>query len=327
MANQTAHQEIDLSQVSRKMKSYLSRTNDMIFDSILFIKRNIIMLVLLVAIGAVLGYLKDEQSTLYAHKVDVIANFGSIDYLDGQIAEINSRLAQRDSAFVQKHGLEGIVLLELEPNVDLFGFLNDPGGSKPDNDRNYQIFKIMAENGDLAQLLEDRTLTRNYKTHKLIVYTVVPIKKDEVVKPLLDYLNSDPYYVGLQKAAQENLANRMKANDSLIGQIDAILNNFATNPSRNTSLMYYNEDTELNVIESKIRLIKEQDLNNILKYNTNTIIKETGVALNIATRKGLAGKMKFIIPFLFIIVFVCAVQFRNFYRKQANKRKIIVTNE
>ena len=65
MANQTNNndREINLSDVSQKFKGAVSRSGDRFFDLILFLKRNIIIVLLLIIAGTALGFYQDRHTS------------------------------------------------------------------------------------------------------------------------------------------------------------------------------------------------------------------------------------------------------------------------
>ncbi|RZJ61495.1 MAG: hypothetical protein EOO45_23255, partial [Flavobacterium sp.] len=112
------NQEIDLTKVARSVRASFSRANDSIFDGILFIKRNIVIFIILIIIGAALGFYLDSSSKSYEHKVNVIPNFQSVDYLYSEIDLLNAKLRENDSAFFKKAGIKNFKNLskvEIEP--------------------------------------------------------------------------------------------------------------------------------------------------------------------------------------------------------------------
>jgi hypothetical protein len=50
------------------------------------------------------------------------------------------------------------------------------------------------------------------------------------VKPLLAYLNDSKYFSDIKKENLNNLETSRKENDSILKQINTLLNNFSNNP-------------------------------------------------------------------------------------------------
>ena len=120
-----------------------------------------------------------------------------------------------------------------------------------------------------------------------------------------------------------HLNQKIKNNQVIIAQIDALLNGFSTSTSGNqksNNLVYYNENTQLNDI-----LRSKSDLNNEINYlrleliSNAKVIKEKSSVLNLKDNKGINNKLKLILPILFIFIFLVIVNFRNFYKHQMKK--------
>jgi len=327
MANSTStdNQDIDLGQLSKKVKNYFSSLNDAIFDGILFIKRNIIVLVILIVIGSALGYYKDKTSTIFEQKIFVIPNFGSIDYLYEEIENMSSKIRREDPEFMKVSGFKNadkFLKIDIKPVVEIYDFIEDK--DVDEDDRKFQLFRLISENGDMKKILEDKTTARHYKNHIITITTSGETEKSEMVDPILKYFNSNSYFLKMKEEYVNNLNLKIIANDTVIKQIDAVLNGFS-NKGKNGNLMYYNDNTELSeVIKYKNKLTKEQGQNRIDKVNYSDVVKDGGTLLNIYGKTFTSGRMKFIVPLLFVLAFIGGVQFRNFYRKQSNKRKSVI---
>ena len=104
--------------------------------------------------------------------------------------------------------------------------------------------------------------------------------------------------------------------DDLIGKLSLALNN----TTKNNSLVYYNENTPLTgLIEKKVNIVRELADDKLKLLNIDVIIKKTSAVLNIKNSKGTNGKMKLILPFLFMSLFILGGIIRSFYKKQAAK--------
>jgi hypothetical protein len=331
MANQTNstdNQDLDLGQLSGKIRGYVSKANDSFFDGILFIKRNIIILTVLVLVGVGLGIYKDQTSNRFENKIFVIPNFGSVDYLYEEIDHITSKISNEDPVFMKQLGLKSpdkFINIEIEPVVEIYEFIEDKEADE--DDRKFQLFKLISENGEMKKILEDQTTSRHYKNHLITITTKGETDRSEIVDPLLNYFNNAPYFLKMKEEYLNNLNLKIAANDSIIKQIDVILNDFSVS-KLNSNAMYYNDNTQVSeVIKLKDKLLKEQGKNRIDKVNFTSVIKEGGMMFNVTGKSFTAHKMKFIIPILLVILFVFVVKFRQYYKKQMDKRKDVAVGQ
>lgn len=323
--------EIDLAQVSAKVKGYFTRVNDSFFDWILFIKRNIIAIAVIVILGAALGFYMDSGPKLYSQKVIVHPNFESVDYLYEAVDEINMKIKQRDSVFLKSIGIahpRQIAKIEIEPVVDIYNFMDkSEGEQKEDRDRKLAIFELIAENGNMKDVLTDPTTSKKYENHLITITSRDKAKESQIVKPVMAYLNSNPYFKQRQAEYINNVNLKLVSNDSSIKQVDRVID-YLTDMERKPSgsSVYYNETTDLaDMMHFKNMLVMEQGKLRLSKTDYTDVIKERGVMLNEKSKSAVAGSMKFIVPVIFFILFVIFAMIRSYYRSQVDKRKIVIT--
>lgn len=315
-------QEIDLGQLSKKIGEKVQLFIDWMFDGFLFIIRNKFIVGGLFILGAGLGFYMDKTIKEYDHQVIVTPNFGSTDYLYSKINLINSKIKEGDTIFLKNIGIKKpkeFSKIEVEPIVDVYRFI---GG----NEQNFEMLKLMAEDGDLKKIVEDNLTSKNYQFHLISYVTEEVSTEEEILNPLLGYLNENEFYKKVQKEYINNINIKIKENDSIISQIDGILNQFSKavgSNQKSDKLVYYNENTQLNeVIKTKEALINEQGLKRLELVTSDKIIKENSFTLNIENRKALNGKKKLILPFLFVALFLLFGVLRSFYRRQLAKRNL-----
>lgn len=317
--NSPYDKELDFNYVSGKVKGYFSKTGDSFFNAVQFVKRNIIVLVLLFIVGAGFGYYKDyKKGPYYKNQIFVIPNFKSVDYLYSQADFLNSRVG--DSVFFSNLGINStkqIRKVEVEPVVDIYDFVREE-----EDETKYMILKLMADNGDINKIMEEKTTSKNYKFH-VINYFSSEWSNQQTVDGIMKFLNNDPFLESMQKEWTKNMEIKIAANDTLLKQIDGILDSYAKKMSGNS--VVFNEEKALDeVLKEKQRLVDEQARNRVDLVNYSKIIKDGSVVLNVNEPTVLRGKMKIIYPVIFIGVFVLLAWFVSFYKRQVNKRNILI---
>lgn len=313
-------QEIDLSQISKKIGSFFDGISTKVFKAILFFKRNIVWIGILFVIGGVLGYYLDKNTKVYRNQIIVQPNFGSVDYLYSKIQLINSKIEDGDTLFLKnivgiKHPKK-VTKIEIEPINDVYKFIDD-------NSQNFELIKLMAEDGEIKKILSEDLTSKNYPFHLVTFYTLNQTSDEVSVNPILEFLNKSDYFSKVQKEYVKNVNIKITENDSIIGQINGFLNSFknTTNGSQKSDkLVYYNENSQLNdVIKTKDAIISEQGSLRLQLLSLDKIIKNNSEVLNIKETNSVNGKMKFILPLIFIIIFVLVGYFKSFYKKQMSK--------
>lgn len=309
----SSDQEVDLSQIFTKMGLFVDRVFLRLFEGFLFLKRNVLVLVVLLVFGAGLGLFLDKSRTTYDHQIIVMPNFGSTDYLYGKVALLNAKIKENDSLFLQKIGFNSAVKLrniEVAPVIDVYKFVGN-------DEQRLELVKLMADEGGAAKSVENELTSKNYPFHELSISTAKKVGQDDFVKPLLAYLNDSKYFSDIQKESLNNLEMTRKENDSILKQINSLLNNFSKNQKGpSSSLVYYNENTQLNdLIKNKEAIIKQQGIDRLEKINFDSVIKEVSLVTNIKNVKSINGKLKFLAPLFLIGLFIFGSLFVRFYQK------------
>ncbi len=322
------NQEIDLSDISKKISGLYDTVLMSIFNLILFFKRKALILVLLFIIGAGLGYFLDSNKN-YDSQI-IVAPSGGVDYLYSKIDLIKSRLSEKDQKFFKSIGItnsDKIQNIKIEPIVDLYNFVNNNTSiaSNAQNTQNFEVIKLLAESNDINKVIEDELTSKNYPYHSLLISSNGRIESDDIIKPLLKYLNTDDYMNQISKINKENILIKMKKNEEEIVQIDSLISVISKNISNNNksnNLIYNNENSEINgMFELKNKLISEIATQKIQLVKIESFIKDISITPNIINTKGTNGKMKLILPILFISLFMLISLFLAFYKNQSTKTK------
>src|SRR5690606_29504838 len=129
-----------------------------------------------------------------------------------------------------------------EPIIDVFKFVD----KKPDN---FELIQLMAEDGDLDKIVENEVTSKNYPFHLIKFKTLKTTDRSKTVDPLLSYLNDSDYFKTIQNQYFENENIKMKANDSIIKQIDDLVEGFAksaASSSKTDKMVYISDNNQLN---------------------------------------------------------------------------------
>jgi len=315
----TTDQEIDIFDISKSISTFIDKINVFIFRSIRFFVRNWILILILAGLGFGLGLYLDASKKSYKNQIIVTPNFGSVDYLYSKIDLIQAKIISGDTTFLKN--IVGIVhpqaikKIEIKPISDAFKFVED-------KEQNFELLKLMADDGDINKVLVDNVTSKNYTLHTISFVSDELTDERKIIEPLLKYLNSSEYFNSIQKIGFKNLEQLIAQNDTIIAQIDHVLSGFTNNLSRskNDKLVYYNENTQLNdILKTKQYLVTEQGKNRLKLVSSDRTIKEISSTLNIKNTQSLTGKLKIILPVLFILIFIFIYLFKDFYRKQSER--------
>ena len=324
-----ASEEIDLGVLFNKINGFFGNISLSIFKGILFIKKNIIIIASLFILGAVIGYFLDHNTKNYDSEIIVTPNMGGTDYLYSKIDLLTSKLSEQDTVFFKSIGIKNskkIALIEIEPVVDIYTFVNNStSAASAQNTQNFELMKLLAESSDINKVIKDKTTSKNYPHHKIHIITSSKTSMNDLIKPLMKFLNTDDYLNEILAISKDNIKIKMKKNAELISQTDSLIKILTINLSRNqksSNLVYNNENNQFNsFFDLKNALINEIASQRIALINSNSIIKDISTVINIKNSKGTTGKLKFILPILFVFMFFLYCIFSAFYRKQSLKFK------
>ena len=314
------NQEVDLTMISKGIGNFFQNINTSIFKAIQFSLKHKIIIGFLFVLGVGLGVYTDTTYKTYDHQIIVQPNFGSTDYLYSKIDLIESKIKESDTVFLKSIGIQNpskLVKIEIKPIIDIYKFINN-------SDLNFELLKLIAEDGDIKKIVEEKATSKNYTYHIISFSTKKLTSTKKTIEPLLKFLNNSDFYTKIQKEYVANVHLKMKENDITIAQIDSFLNNFSnsTNNPKSNNLVYYNENSPLNaVIETKGKLVIEQGNHRISLVGYDKIIKENSEIINIENNKSVNGKKKLVLPLLFIFLFIIVQYFISFYKKQLLKSR------
>lgn len=309
-------QEIDLVLISKKINNFFQRISASIFRGIQFFIRNWVIVLILVFIGFGLGMFLDKTQKSYDNQIIVQPNFGSVDYLYSKIDLIQSKIQTQDTVFFKSIGVLNspeLSKISIEPIVDVFKFVNN-------NEQNLQVLKLMTANSDLKSIISETTTSKNYPFY-IISFSTKGLSKDgSIATSLLNYINSSKYYSAIQKISVVNIKEKIKKNEEIISQIDGVLNRISVSNQGSLShdkLVYYNENTQLNdLVKTKDNLIRENANYKIDLVTSDKIVKESSITTNIENRDSVKGRLKIILPILFVFAFLFIVFIKRFYKNQ-----------
>ena len=266
MSTNSQEQEIDLSQIGKSISKVFQKAVNRCFDLLFFIQKKFLIVFVILVIGGGLGFYLDKEPN-YTSDVVVIPNFGSNEYLYDKINLMSLKLKEKDQAFFTKIGIKNIkdfISIEIEPVNGIYDFIN-----KEEHKNNFDFIKLMAEDGDIEKVLQDKTTSKNYYLHGINIKTAIVYNQKDLIDPILNFLQQSEYFLKLQKIQQFNLEEKLAANKSIIAQIDEIV--LSLNQNKTGSSVSISENTGLSdLIEKKDYLILENQ-NQLYSRNKNNI--------------------------------------------------------
>lgn len=309
-------QELDFVELKKRMSGALDRFGYKVYSAISFLLRNAVIILILFGLGIGLGILLDVKVKKYNNEMIVIPNFGSVDYLYSKINELDIKIQEKDTAFLNAIGIKNHKAfsgIKIEPIVEVFPLMQR-------NEFNIEVLRLLAENQDVKKVVEESATSKNYTFHRINFVTKKPIKREQSADIISKFLNSSSYYTQIQKEYLKNLQIKMASNQLTIDRIDGILSMFASYDSsgKGSNMVYYNNQLN-DVIVSKEKLVMENGNMRLEMVASDKIIKESSLNLNVEDTESVNGKMKLILPFVFVILFIIIRLLVDFYKKYSKK--------
>ena len=315
MSTNSQEQEIDLSQIGKSISKVFQKGINKCFDLLFFIQKKLVIVFVLFVIGGGLGFYLDKEPN-YTSGIVVIPNFGSQEYLYDKINLISLKLKEKDQTFFTKIGIKNIkdfISIEIQPINGIYNFINSESQKN-----NFELVKLMAEDGDVEKIIEDSTTSKNYYLHGINIKTAIAYNQKDLIDPILNYLQQSEYFIKLHKIQQNNLEEKIEANNSIIDQIDQIV--LSLNQSKIGSNVSISENTGLSdLIQKKDNLIIENQKLVTNRLEFEKIIKDQDIVTNQINTSGANNKMKFILPLLFVLFYLLSYWFSKTYKQQKKR--------
>ena len=326
--NKGDDQVIDLTLVLNKLNNFFESILAGIFNIILYIKSKILKLVLIFFIGAAIGYYFDFTSNVYKNEIIVSPNLGGYDFIYSKVELISSKLAEQDKVFFKSIGVtdfSNFSSIKVDPIIDIYALVNNStSAASAQHTENFELIKLLAEESTFKKAMEDKITSRNYPLHTVTILTNGQVDAKVIIDPIMNYLNSDKYFNTVLQISRDNVEIKIKENQKLIKKVDSVISILTVNLQKNkvgNSLVYNSENNQLNpMFDLKNNLINELGTQKIQLVKMNFFIKEISRITNLKNDKGLEGKMKLIVPILFLGLFILLRLFGKFYSRQMNKK-------
>jgi uncharacterized membrane protein len=301
----TPAEEIDLGYFFRGISNFFRGIARLIFMMINFFKRKIIWIVLLIITGVVLGYFKDNMSSpMYQNRLIVVPNFESVDYLYEKIEEINLKRKNGDSLFIQQFtggNWKRFAKIEIEALPDIYNFVTK-------NREQLDAFRILFENQELSDFLEDDMTSHSFKYHKLNFF-VGGSGAQDVVEKMMAFINDNDFYKGYQEVYQKNTRKSIEEAGDMVEQIGAVMDAFSyvpQGPDANQAVMVNSNSDMMDVAEYQQLLLKDKLALEKQLLDQTQIIRVASAHYNIIKKGIFSFSRKIQYPILLVLLFSLA---------------------
>lgn len=219
--------EIDLGQLFALIKKGFLGVFKFFLRLFIYVRNNFVWLAVLGIVGAALGFGLNKISTQKL-KTEVIVNpnLESKNYLYDAVDEINGKIKAKDTAFFATMGLN-------EMDLDKFEVIVEPVRIKSGKDRESDMKYLEAlepfQNSEIsADIIRNLLRDQNSFEQRITFLYGDPTSGPIVAARLMDYFNNNQFYKKLVDTYNENDRARLQKNDSILDQIDELINSYTT---------------------------------------------------------------------------------------------------
>ncbi len=315
-STQKQEEEIDLGDLFRYLRNGFNNLGNTLLHFINFLLKNAILLIILIVVGAVIGYfLEKSTKEIYKTEAVVATGFGSAEYLYGAVEEINFKFKKQDQAFLDRLQVENFdgFSLEVKPVVSL------------DNTTNEQqnFYDLIRESELLDKENQRMVIATSFEKHNLILYHPTDAASQKILKNIIEYLRNNDYYQAFHKDYLANIESRITENKLMIRRIDSLVGGYTRSlkdtPGAYQQLQYYNVDNSLDLGEVLAnRLTLQRENRNLIQdrsmYSNFLNIIKIGSPKEL-DKKGISSNYIVFIPILLIVLFFVFILLRIVFRK------------
>ena len=217
--------EIDLGQLFKLIGNGFRNVFKWFLSVYLYFKRNFFWFAGLVVLGGLTGFLVN-QLVEDKQKLDVIVtpNLDTKNYLYDAISEIQSEIKAKDTAFFQNMGMDIEKMEGFE--IEVVPLRAENRGDVENQTQMLELLKDFGNSDAISDVLRSELQDRTSKDQRITFYFKDPASGEAYAHKIMEYLNSNPYYNDLVEVYTENAQNRIQRNDTLIRQIDALIDNY-----------------------------------------------------------------------------------------------------
>ncbi len=313
MAEQNSSEEVDLGYMFRSIGNLFKKLVKLLFLIVVFFRKFIFLIIGLVILGIILGYFLDKSAKrVYENRIIVIPNFESVEYLYDKTDELNYKLRSNDSVYLKTifgEEYKNIKEIAIEPIVDIYNFTTK-------SRENIDVFRILFENQNMKEFVDNMITSKQYKYQKLKVYIIGKDSKD-LVQKLLSFYNENEHFKRYQEVYIQNTTKRLNETDKMLIQADSVIRAIASvstdiNPNPPVYASFNNDF--FNIFRYKETLLK--DKLELLKKSKDEVAIIKPVSINYNILEGGLGSIKNVIkiPIYFLLLFSFIFFIRFIYR-------------
>ncbi|MGO2102944.1 MAG: copper transporter family protein [Psychroflexus halocasei] len=244
--NNNQSEEIDLGDLFKLIKRGFNKIGELFLMLIVFLKRNAIILISLIVVGAALGYFLQSSSKKYNESSVTIHSFyESQDYIYKSVNELNWEIKNRHEILAEEFNINADTLKMISVRIKPLERVT----SLSDEEKEY--ITLLKEEGAYSQEDLMQIVLRSSELHKIKIKHPEGFDITHFFEAFRKRLLENKSYAEIHQTEIKNIKESIKSNRESIRQIDTILKSYNANLNQKNlgNSTFYSSENNLNVGE------------------------------------------------------------------------------
>jgi len=222
----TSNDEIDLGQFFKMIEKGFNSLFNGFLHIFMYLKRNLLIFIVLAVAGVILGFgLSQIVSKKFRTEVIVKPNLESKSYLYDIVNEIRANIKVNDTSFFSRIGIKVSSLKGYDITIDQPQALDK--NNTDDNLDYLEILEKFQENALVTDIIRTEILSKSPLDHRITFSYKDSKNGHQFAKKVMQYINSNKYYIELVKIKQQNALERIRQDESLLAQMDELITRYS----------------------------------------------------------------------------------------------------
>ena len=319
-------EELDLSLIAEKIKGIYHSGLISLYQIFNFFVKSWIILLVLIIVGATLGFIRTNDNPARETKLYVRINDNSGAIVYDALNQLQFKIQEKDSVLLEKKGffknsVYYIHSLEIEPLVNVLEIVD----ATETNNRNLETVMDQAQYED--ELLTSEVFVPQYRYHKI---TLVGDywSSQKTIDALMLYLNDNPVLIKQTDLIKESLAFRIARNFESITFMDSIFDTYGRPISELTkgtasqiSMVDINVTNIHMLFDQKALLMKQNEKLQLQLLNQDKTVSLINKPM-LSVKKSILDIKIITYPVILILLFVMVSMMRYYFQKAKNLSKL-----
>lgn len=321
---QNSSDEIDLGQLFRMIGNGFNSLFKVFLRLFLYLKKNFIILVSLIIVGAAIGYgLNQIVSQKLKTEVIVKPQMESKNYLYDVINEIQANIKAKDTIFFKSIGISNVDFNALEVTI---APVDDNKVGTEGEMKYFELLQSFENTNGITDIVRAELENKSSFNHRIKFFYKNSESGRGFAKKIMEYINTNEYFGRLNEIFRDNASSRIQQNEVLLKQVDKIIENYTNslatekNSSLNERIVLDNKE-QVNIadlFEYKNRLIRDIETKKLeLEENVNPV-SIINFGRPQIVQKSFFGKSIVLIPIVLLLGFFF-ISFLNYLNRKAKE--------